>query len=93
MTRPDLPLAVLALTATAALFFAVGSQVQASRCRAQGGRVMHYGMDAACTRPDGSTVRVDVLPSSPEGRALTVVVTAAAAWAIYRGLRRFVRSA
>jgi hypothetical protein len=93
MTRLDLPLAVIAVAATAALFIFTGSQVQASRCRAQGGRMMHHGMDAACTRPDRSTVQVEVLPATPEGRALMVVVTAAAAWTTYLGLRRFVRSA
>ena len=93
MTRPDLPLTVIALGITVALFIFVGSQVEANRCRAQGGRLMHHGMDSVCTLPDRSVVGIEVLPSSPEGRALMVVVTAAAAWTIYAGLRRFIRRA
>jgi hypothetical protein len=91
MRRIDLPLLLMALAASAAIGIFVGTQVEASRCRAQAGRVMHYGLDRICTLPDRRTVPIEVIPSSPGGRAVIVVGTVAATWTIYRGLLRFVR--
>jgi hypothetical protein len=89
----DLPLLVMALAATTAIGFFTGNQVYASRCRALGGRLMHSGADTPCMMPDRTTVRVEVLPSSPEGRAALVMTLAAAAGAIYLGLVRITRPA
>lgn len=89
--RIDWPLLVMALVATAAIGVFTGNQLQASRCRARGGRVMHYGADRPCVLPDRTTVRVEVLPASPEGRAVLVMTVAAAAGGIYLGLLRIVR--
>lgn len=91
MKRVDWPLLLMALAATAAIGYFTGNQVYADRCGAIGGRVMHFGGDRPCVLPDRSTVRIDVLPVSPEGRAALAVTLAAGAGVIYLGLLRVVR--
>ena len=92
MKRVDWPLLLMALAATAAIGYFTGNQVYANRCRALGGRVMHFGADTPCVLPDRSTVRVgEVLPASPEGRAMVVMTMAAGAGVIYLGLLRMTR--
>jgi hypothetical protein len=81
----------MALGATVALGLFVGSQVEVTRCRSQGGRVLHYGLDHACTRADGSTVPITVLPSARGPQAAIVVGALATAGAIYLGLLRIVK--
>ena len=87
----DVPLVVMAVGATVALWLFIGSQVEVARCRDQGGRVMHYGLDHACTRPDGSTVPIVVLPSDTGPQIAIVAAAVAMASAIYLGLLRVVR--
>ena len=92
MKRIDWPLLVMALAATTAIGYFTGNQVYASRCKALGGRVMHFGADRPCMLPDRSRVQVGaVLPASPEGRAILVVTLAATAGGIYLGLLRITR--
>ena len=92
MKRVDWPLLLMALAATAAIGYFTGNQVYASRCRALGGRVMHFGADRPCMLPDRTTVQVgEVLPASPEGRAVRAVTLAAVAGGIYLGLLRITR--
>ena len=93
MARPtlDLPLLVMALGATMTLGLFIGSRVEVARCRDQGGRVMHYGLDSLCTRPDGSTVPITVLPTTRGPQAAIVIGAVATAGGVYFGLLRIVK--
>lgn len=81
----------MALGATVAMGIFIGSQVEVARCRDQGGRVMHYGLDHACTRPDGSTVPIVVLPSARGPQIGIVAAALATVGATYLGLLRIIR--
>jgi hypothetical protein len=80
----------IALAATVALALFIAFQVEASLCREQGGRIIKYGLDHICTRPDGSTVAIEVLPSGVGARSAISSIAVATAGAIYLGLRRLV---
>lgn len=80
----------IALVATVALALLIAFQVEASMCRDQGGRIIKYGLDHICTRPNGSTVAIDVLPSGTLARLAIASIAFGMAGTIYLGLRRLV---